>query len=176
MPSQVIPTMAYVCWTFKFLISVIRVDRLVRFWFFRSRRSPDDQISRSSRARAAPSPLPWSSQIGVGFRGGHPRPSQIGVDFTHEGLFGVDLSALPSNGIEFSGLPLRPLASFAVNRFLGFLATGQRLGARSFNCQRSRPQDTLSTSGRIPHSTICSPMCQEENSRLSPYLWKSRKR
>jgi hypothetical protein len=38
-----------------------------------------------------PSPS-WVSQIGVDFRAGHPKPSQIGVGLTHYGLIGVGLS------------------------------------------------------------------------------------
>jgi hypothetical protein len=32
-----------------------------------------------------PPPLPWPSQIGVDFRAGHPKVSQIGVGLTHQG-------------------------------------------------------------------------------------------
>jgi len=38
---------------------------------------------------ARPLPLPRSSQIGVEFRGIHPKPSQIGVDFSDLPQFGV---------------------------------------------------------------------------------------
>jgi len=38
-----------------------------------------------SAVPAMASPLPRSSQIGVGFRGYHPNPSQIGVYLMHVG-------------------------------------------------------------------------------------------
>jgi len=56
-------------------------------------------MSRSSRASAPPSPLLYPSQVGVGFRGYHPRSSQIGAGLVHWALIGVGLSG------ESSGNP-----------------------------------------------------------------------
>ena len=55
---------------------------------FRSQGFPDHRLNRSR----VPLPLPRSSQIGAAFRGGHPRPSQIGVDFSDQTSIGVGLT------------------------------------------------------------------------------------
>jgi hypothetical protein len=60
---------------------------LVAFVFFRS---PDLPISSSP----LPLPLPYPSQIGVEFRGMHPRASQFGVGLTHQVPIGVGLMPL----------------------------------------------------------------------------------
>jgi hypothetical protein len=62
-------------------------------------------IFRSPDLRGVP--LPRSSQVGVGFRGYHPRPSQIGADFSD--LFSI--------GVGFRDIPLWPLVSSVVKVF-----------------------------------------------------------
>src|ERR1700756_3786266 len=52
-----------------------------------------------SGALRAPSPLHTPSQIGVHFRGVHPRSTQIGVDFSDQVTIGVGLTG-------FSGHPI----------------------------------------------------------------------
>jgi hypothetical protein len=59
------------------------------------------------RALARPLPLPEASQIGVDFRGYHPKSPQIGVEFSNQVLIGVG----------FRGNPLCSFVSLVGKRF-----------------------------------------------------------
>jgi hypothetical protein len=74
---------------------------VVGFWFPITR-SPDEPIYRFFY------PLPGSSQVGVGLRGSHPKPSQIGVGFS-------DLVSIGVGFIDF-GVPINRSPDYRITR------------------------------------------------------------
>jgi hypothetical protein len=87
------------------------------------------------RASRAPPPLPppWASQIGVDLRGVHPKPSQIGVDFSDP----------PSLWRRFQSFPLCSFVSFVVKGVGSFWLIASCLFASYSFCQISDAQGTL---------------------------------
>src|SRR5689334_4422478 len=94
-------------------------------------------------------PPPW---LQLGFQSTykpHPKPSQIGVDFSDFSSIGVGLRALPSASFA-------PSAVGGVVGFSWLIASCQLLAA----CFQRPSTVQLFALERIPKFTICSPLCQ----------------